>query len=431
MTSIVHMLGAFKGQPGAWMWLAWLSATLLVLLPPQRGVLAAEPGCILQRAAVPLECMPWDDDILPVTTPAANGCRGLWGALTKKVCRYRRFGYADVALPRSAMWFEYAVCQTCGFYTPGPLATQNGCSCAECPLGKCIPEEESCQGWTWSDGPWLPTASNTTLGEACVAPGAPASDTCGDNVVSIAQECDDGNVWDGDGCSHNCTIEAGFLCLQRPHSAGPRPHCIPDMPLELVEVEGQLHRIPFWPVVEADTYIYASPVQPMFISTVGNRSVLHLLASENPIGMPISENPSPLHNLSLTSWDIHLPSSPPGSPLKFTLVPAQCTLANVGANCSALGETPGAPEAGVCQLIEGVPTCLAPDPDHCAPGFCGFVANGTDTTPEYHGLWHRMPFLYGGPQPIPILSLGLNLPSLHLPASLNPITILLPYFTPP
>lgn len=29
----------------------------------------------------------------------------------------------------------------------------------------------------------------------------------------VTQACDDGNSEDGDGCSHNCTIEPGYVCL--------------------------------------------------------------------------------------------------------------------------------------------------------------------------------------------------------------------------
>jgi len=29
----------------------------------------------------------------------------------------------------------------------------------------------------------------------------------------INDECDDGNTVNGDGCSDNCTIEAGFICF--------------------------------------------------------------------------------------------------------------------------------------------------------------------------------------------------------------------------
>ena len=35
---------------------------------------------------------------------------------------------------------------------------------------------------------------------------------CGDGVVEIGEECDDDNVFAGDGCSPACTEEAGFTC---------------------------------------------------------------------------------------------------------------------------------------------------------------------------------------------------------------------------
>jgi fibro-slime domain-containing protein len=41
---------------------------------------------------------------------------------------------------------------------------------------------------------------------------APPPPDCGDNVKAGAEECDDGNVDDADGCSSQCTKEAGFNC---------------------------------------------------------------------------------------------------------------------------------------------------------------------------------------------------------------------------
>ena len=36
---------------------------------------------------------------------------------------------------------------------------------------------------------------------------------CGDGLfLNITNECDDGNVVGGDGCSEECTIEYGFAC---------------------------------------------------------------------------------------------------------------------------------------------------------------------------------------------------------------------------
>ena len=35
---------------------------------------------------------------------------------------------------------------------------------------------------------------------------------CGDGLKSESEECDDGNLRDGDGCSSNCKVENGFSC---------------------------------------------------------------------------------------------------------------------------------------------------------------------------------------------------------------------------
>ena len=36
---------------------------------------------------------------------------------------------------------------------------------------------------------------------------------CGDGLRTIPELCDDNNLLSGDGCSKNCTIEKGFICL--------------------------------------------------------------------------------------------------------------------------------------------------------------------------------------------------------------------------
>ena len=35
---------------------------------------------------------------------------------------------------------------------------------------------------------------------------------CGDGKHLGLNECDDGNTVNRDGCSHNCTIETGYVC---------------------------------------------------------------------------------------------------------------------------------------------------------------------------------------------------------------------------
>ncbi|MBK8156961.1 MAG: hypothetical protein IPK55_13745 [Streptococcus sp.] len=35
---------------------------------------------------------------------------------------------------------------------------------------------------------------------------------CGDGFGNTPEDCDDGNLEDGDGCSFNCKIEVGWTC---------------------------------------------------------------------------------------------------------------------------------------------------------------------------------------------------------------------------
>jgi fibro-slime domain-containing protein len=46
-------------------------------------------------------------------------------------------------------------------------------------------------------------------------------ESCGDARITGSEACDDGNSADGDGCSHDCQIEAGYSC---PNGAG--AHCV-------------------------------------------------------------------------------------------------------------------------------------------------------------------------------------------------------------
>lgn len=68
---------------------------------------------------------------------------------------------------------------------------------------------------TWPDSG---TTVVTVFGMRCESESAachPARDPralCGDEAVSPDEECDDGNVEDGDGCSSKCFVETGFSC---------------------------------------------------------------------------------------------------------------------------------------------------------------------------------------------------------------------------
>jgi cysteine-rich repeat protein len=52
----------------------------------------------------------------------------------------------------------------------------------------------------------------TLVGAALVCHACPNDPHCGDGYVDAAEECDDGNPNDGDGCGAQCQIEAGYQC---------------------------------------------------------------------------------------------------------------------------------------------------------------------------------------------------------------------------
>lgn len=56
--------------------------------------------------------------------------------------------------------------------------------------------------------PWL---VGLMLGLATYGVGATAWAECGDGVVDGVEECDDGNLVDGDGCTDACLVEQGHI----------------------------------------------------------------------------------------------------------------------------------------------------------------------------------------------------------------------------
>lgn len=90
-------------------------------------------------------------------------------------------------------------CNTCD-------CTQEGqwvCTDIACPPEECKPGDEKMEDCNACDctpeGIW-----------ACDTQECPA--TCGDGIKGEKEECDDGNVVDGDGCSNGCTLENGDVC---------------------------------------------------------------------------------------------------------------------------------------------------------------------------------------------------------------------------
>ena len=84
--------------------------------------------------------------------------------------------------------------------------------------------------------PSTATAARRAARSSRTAARARAPSTCGDGVKLAPEACDDGNTQDGDGCSHDCKLEAGFTCTDAPTS--------PPAQLNLARRLPRLHQLP-------------------------------------------------------------------------------------------------------------------------------------------------------------------------------------------
>ena len=121
----------------------------------------------------------------------------------------------------------------CGDPSSSPCDDPDTCSAA----GRCLTngasDGSSCDNGIYCDG------SESCSAGVCIGDLSPCADgrvcdeearecleggpVCGDAIVEVGVECDDGNNVDGDGCSAGCTVEPGFVCansLDRPSICG-------------------------------------------------------------------------------------------------------------------------------------------------------------------------------------------------------------------
>ncbi len=85
-------------------------------------------------------------------------------------------------------------------------------------LQQAIEAEEEIQGISNPDAVTSNVASDPapTAEEAPQTTAAPAGpNTCGNYIENEGEECDDGNLLDGDGCSSSCIVECGYVCIEQ------------------------------------------------------------------------------------------------------------------------------------------------------------------------------------------------------------------------
>ncbi len=147
------------------------------------------------------------------TKPAEDGCNtcscegGEWSC-TKMACGECQPGETMPA-PDG--------CNTCSCVEGMWACTLIGCGATTtdggmCTEGETMPAPDGCNTCTCTGGQWACTE------KACVdTTGGSGADTetsgpvvaCGDGVLDLGEQCDDGNIVSGDGCSATCTLEGG------------------------------------------------------------------------------------------------------------------------------------------------------------------------------------------------------------------------------
>ena len=75
---------------------------------------------------------------------------------------------------------------------------------------------EECDDGNMDSGDGCSVECMVECGYSCDGPTPTSADicdtTCGDGVLAGAEVCDDGNTVGGDGCTGDCTVEDGYTC---------------------------------------------------------------------------------------------------------------------------------------------------------------------------------------------------------------------------
>ena len=93
------------------------------------------------------------------------------------------------------------------------------CEVAVCGDGK-VNAGEQCDDGNLFDGDGCSTECTIEFGWYCPSSGGSCYSICGDNVRASNEECDDGNNANEDGCSYDCKVEPGYYCTV-PATPGP------------------------------------------------------------------------------------------------------------------------------------------------------------------------------------------------------------------
>ena len=87
-------------------------------------------------------------------------------------------------------------------------------------LGVCgdgiVDAGEQCDDGNITNGDGCSATCTIQAGFTCTGSPSVCTTICGDGIVGGSEQCDDGNAVNGDGCSASCTVQTGFICTGSP-----------------------------------------------------------------------------------------------------------------------------------------------------------------------------------------------------------------------
>ncbi len=76
---------------------------------------------------------------------------------------------------------------------------------------------ENCDDGNLTNGDGCSSTCTVQVGFSCTGNPSVCFTVCGDGVVAVGiEQCDDGNITNGDGCTSTCTVQVGFSCVGTP-----------------------------------------------------------------------------------------------------------------------------------------------------------------------------------------------------------------------
>ncbi len=84
---------------------------------------------------------------------------------------------------------------------------------------------EQCDDGNLTNGDGCSITCTVQAGFSCVGSPSVCNTICGDGLVAGAESCDDGNLTNGDGCSNTCNVQVGFTCIGQPSVCSPTAIC--------------------------------------------------------------------------------------------------------------------------------------------------------------------------------------------------------------